>query len=122
MSYKFSRNSAERLKTCNLQLQDLLNTVIIHRDCSVICGHRTEAAQARAYPEFSKVLWPNSKHNSDPSQAVDVVPYPVDWSDIYGFYEFAGFVKGIAVPLGINVKWGGDFKTFFDGAHWELED
>jgi peptidoglycan L-alanyl-D-glutamate endopeptidase CwlK len=53
---------------------------------------------------------------------VDVVPYPVDWSDICGFYEFAGFVKGIAVPLGIKVKWGGDFKTFFDGAHWELED
>ena len=120
MSFKFGRLSTARLKTCNLQLQDLFNTVIQYRDCSVLCGHRTEEKQNLAYPTHSNVQWPNSMHNSMPSQAVDVVPYPIDWEDIPRFHEFAGFVMGIAIPMGISIKWGGHFKSFFDGPHYEI--
>ena len=35
-------------------------------------------------------------------------------------FEFVGIVKGVAAQLGIRVRWGGNFKTFFDGPHWEL--
>jgi len=120
LSFSFSRRSAARLKTCNLQLQDLFNTVIQYRDCTVLCGHRTEEQQMLAYPKFSNVLWPDSKHNALPSQAVDVAPYPIDWDDIPRFHEFAGFVMGIAIPMKINIRWGGHFKSFFDGPHFEI--
>jgi peptidoglycan L-alanyl-D-glutamate endopeptidase CwlK len=59
---------------------------------------------------------------------VDVVPYPVDWSDLSRFYHFAGFVNATAIALGIAVRWGGDWngdmrfreEKFKDLPHWEL--
>jgi peptidoglycan L-alanyl-D-glutamate endopeptidase CwlK len=108
------------LKTASLPLQDLFNTVILHRDCSVLCGHRGKEQQQAAFHDGkSEVEWPLSQHNNMPSRAVDVVPYPVDWYDINAFYEFGGFVLGIATAMNIKVRWGGHFKSFFDGPHYE---
>ena len=67
-------------------------------------------------------MWPNGKHNKKPSLAVDVVPYPVDWSDIERFIRFGWFVKGLAIGLGIKIRWGGDWKRFKDYPHFELVD
>jgi len=118
--YRFSKRSAAKLHTCSLGLQDLFYEVIKHRDCTVLCGHRTEAEQNVLYPKYTNVVWPYSNHNYNPSKAVDVVPCPVDWEDIEGFHEFAGFVLGTAEQMGIKVKWGGHFKTLFDGPHYEM--
>lgn len=119
---KFSKRSQERLSTCHPDLQRLFNEVIKHYDCTVLDGHRSEKLQDFAfYSGKSKVKWPNSKHNSTPALAVDIVPYPVDWENINEFYQFAGFVKATAIKLNINVKWGGNFEGFFDGPHWELD-
>jgi hypothetical protein len=58
--------------------------------------------------------------------AVDVAPYPIDWSDKEEFCYFAGYVMGIASILHYEglmshrLKWGGHFKGFFDGPHFEL--
>jgi hypothetical protein len=123
MPYFFSRQSADKLKTCDKRLQKLFNTVILHRDCSVIWGHRGEKAQNKAYKRGnSKVQWPNSNHNRRPSGAVDVMPYPIDWGDRERLVDFANFVEGVAAGLGIKVKWGGRWENFFDGAHWELKN
>ncbi len=120
---KFSERSKAKLATCHKGLQDLFNEVIKHVDCTVLCGHRGEAAQEKAVLKgFSKAHFPNSKHNTFPSIAVDVVPYPIDWEDLKRFHEFAGIVQGIASQKHIDVKWGGHFKSFFDGPHWELID
>ncbi len=56
------------------------------------------------------------------AKAVDVVPYPVDWDDKESFHEFYGYVKATADRLGIKIKWGGHFKNFFDGPHYQIED
>jgi peptidoglycan L-alanyl-D-glutamate endopeptidase CwlK len=38
--------------------------------------------------------------------------------DIYS--EIAAAVKRAADELGVSVRWGGDFKSWFDGPHFEL--
>lgn len=119
----FSAISKERLATCAPELQTLFNDVIELRDCSILVGHRCQADQDIACAAGkSKAPWPTSKHNSEPSQAVDVAPYPIMWGDIAGFKEFSGFVKERAAALGIAIRWGGDFISLKDYDHWELGD
>ena len=117
----FSTNSFIKLQTCDERLQKLFLEVIKHRDCTIVCGHRTKEEQDKAVAEGkSEAPFPHSRHNMNPSMAVDVMPYPIDWNNIQRLKEFSEFVKGVAAALGIKVRWGGDFKSFFDGPHWEL--
>lgn len=118
---KFSKKSRENLSQCHEDLQRLFNEVIKYYDCSVICGHRGKEAQNKAFVEFkSKLKYPNSKHNKKPSLAADVVPYPIDWYNIERFANFAGFVKGIACMMGIEIICGADWITLRDYPHFEL--
>jgi len=118
----FSKKSLQRLETCKQPLQDLFNEVIKHVDCTILEGHRSEERQTKAFNEGkSKARFPNSKHNSFPSKAVDVAPYPIDWEDKDRFTEFAGIVQGIAFTMNIKIKWGGHF-SFYDGPHFQLEE
>lgn len=93
-------------------------------DFSIICGRRNKEEQNAAYyTGKSKVMYPESKHNSNPSLAFDVIPYPFNgWKDKKQFYSLANIMKEEANKLNINIKWGGDFKSFFDGPHFELEE
>jgi len=129
MSYKFGPQSKLKLEECDPRLQKVLNEVIKVYDCSVICGHRTEADQNHAFKSgMSKVEWPNSKHNKKPSLAVDVVPHPLDWSDLKGFCYMAGIILGTAAQMGIKIRWGGDWnmnnqlkdERFQDLPHFEI--
>lgn len=124
----FSKTSKDRLETCHRDLQMLFNTVILKRDCSILCGFRGEREQQAAFRGgMSKVQWPNSKHNRQPAMAVDVAPYPADWQNRERFVYFAGYVMGVAELLHYEglmhhrLTWGGDF----DGDHnpadgWDL--
>lgn len=125
----FSKLSAERLATCDPRLQLVLNEVIKHFDCSVIFGHRTQAEQDQAVAEKrSKTPWPTSKHNAQPSLAVDVVPCPIEWADRERHHYFAGWVMAIAASKGITLRWGGDWNRdtqvrdngFDDLVHFEI--
>lgn len=127
--YRFSKKSLERLRTCHGDLQELFQEVIKHCDCIIIRGHRGEEEQDKAFRDgFSKLKYPNSKHNGIPSMAVDVATYPIRWDDTLGMYIFAGFVKGIATEMGIKIRigadWDGDFRTndqkLNDLVHFEL--
>jgi peptidoglycan L-alanyl-D-glutamate endopeptidase CwlK len=127
---KFSASSQSKLETCHPDLQKLFSEVIKHYDCTVVCGHRSEAEQEEARRKGnSKLSYPNSKHNQTPSLAVDVLPYPFkSWEDTNRFHHFAGFVLATAVQLGIKIRWGGDFNSdlnfkndsFVDMPHFEL--
>lgn len=118
---RFSKRSLERLSTCHPDLQRLMHAVIERFDIAVLCGHRTREEQERAYRRgFSKARFGQSKHNAMPSLAVDVAPYPIDWNDLDRFHEMARIVKEEAARLGIQIRWGGDFNSFFDGPHFEL--
>lgn len=117
----YSAKSKERLATAHPLLQDLFNEVIKHRDCAILYGHRNKAEQEEAFNNGrSKAHWGQSFHNYSPSLAVDAMPWPINWEDLKGIHEFAGFVLGIAAAKGIPIRWGGHFKSFFDGPHFEL--
>lgn len=127
----YSRVSRDRLATCDERLQRVFNKVIEFEDCSILCGHRGQAEQDEALRTGkSKLGWPKSNHNALPSRAVDVAPYPIDWSDPDRFRLFAGKVLGIAAMLGIPLRWGGDWdgdgtnrdQSFHDLPHFELVD
>ena len=127
---KFGRKSRERLSTCESNLQKVFNEVIKHVDCSVLEGHRDKDRQNKLYEEGkTKVKYPNGRHNRQPSSAVDVTPYPVDWKDRERQTLFAGFVIGVASQMGINLRWGGDWdqdfqvvdNRFDDFPHFELK-
>lgn len=127
----FSGLSKERLATCHPDLKRLFNEVVKHFDCKVLEGYRNEDIQHAAFiakPQRSKVDWPNSKHNTLPSHAVDVAPYPVNWTDYDRLYCFGGFVLGIAASMKIKIRWGGDWdqdtevrdNKFNDLVHFEI--
>ena len=126
----FGRKSKERLNTCDSNLQKVFNEVIKHVDCSVLEGHREKDRQNKLFEEGkTKVKYPNGRHNRQPSSAVDVTPYPVDWEDRERQTLFAGFVIGVASQMGINLRWGGDWdqdfqvvdNRFDDFPHFELK-
>ena len=128
---KFGKRSRERLATCDERLQEVFNEVIKFVDCSVLEGHRSQERQDQLYIEGkTKVKYPNGRHNSKPSNAVDVTPYPVDWADREWQTLFAGFVLGVARAKGIKLRWGGDWdmdfqvmdNRFDDFPHFEVRD
>ncbi len=127
---KFSDRSQERLNTCHPDLKLLFEKIIKKYDCSILEGHRSSTRQDELYSQGkSKAKAGESKHNSTPSLAVDVAPWPIDWNDKDRFYHFGGYVKGVADSLGISVRWGGDWdgdndlkdQSFFDLPHFELK-
>jgi len=92
--------------------------VIKEIDCSVLEGHRSEERQNKLFKEGkTKVTYPKGRHNASPSLAVDVAPYPIDWSDRERFTLFAGYVLGVANRMGITLRWGGDWNM-----NWEVSD
>ena len=131
---KFGRKSRTRLETCDERLQKVFNEVVKTYDCTVTCGHRGEEDQNKAFDEGrSKVKYPKGRHNSDPSTAVDVYPYPVSFKNIERMIHFAGFVSGVAKSMGIDLIWGRDWNsdwflndrnktTFKDFPHFEIKD
>ena len=98
-------------------------------DFSVICGHRTEAEQNDAHARgASKLKWPKSRHNSYPSMACDVAPYvggAVSWDWKY-YHLLAPHIKATWARLKAEGKvsgtleWGGDWHSFKDGPHWQI--
>ena len=114
----FGNRSKRRLAQCDQRLQDVLNEAIELVDFSVLEGHRDEEKQNRMYDEGrSQLRWPGSKHNKQPSLAVDIAPYPIDWDDIRRFDRLSGVVMGIAHTKGITLRWGGDWDR-----DWEVQD
>ena len=134
---QFSITSKEKLQTCHSDLQILFNEVIKHRDCTVVCGHRGQEEQDKAFRlGNSKKQFPDSLHNTEPSLAVDVAPYEggIDWGKLQSA-EFAGYVMGMADLLfdkGVmkhrirrGVDWDGDYDIddtdFWDACHFEIK-
>ena len=112
---KFGKRSKKNLSTCHEDLQNVFNEVIKYVDCSVLEGHRSEERQEQLFSEGkTKVHYPKGRHNSKPSRAVDVVPYPTDWNDRERFHLFSGFVIGLARGMGITLRWGGDWNMNFE--------
>ena len=121
--YNFGKKSLEKISELHPDLQKVCHEAIKHIDFSVICGHRGEKEQNEAYEKGnSKLKYPNSKHNNQPSNAFDATPYPCDWNDINLFMELAVVIKKAAETVGVKISWGGDWDSFKDYPHFELKE
>ena len=67
-----------------------------------------------------------SRHLAHPtdglSRAVDVAPFlagQVRW-DWPLYYQLADVIKDAAELEGVPIEWGGGWRTFKDGPHWQL--
>src|SRR5574343_343457 len=94
---KFSKKSVEKLLTCDARLIAIMQTAILETDFTIICGVRGQKEQDLAFKQGkSKLRYPKSKHNSIPSLAVDIAPYPLDWNNIQAFDDLSKVIKRIA--------------------------
>lgn len=131
----FGKKSLEKLNELDPRLQEVLKEAIKIIDFTIVCGYRNEEDQKKAVAEGkSKVNFPNSKHNTSPSMAVDVAPYKpgvgIDWNDSKSFYYLAGIIMGIGLAKGIKLRYGGDFNRnglidddkFKDLPHIEIDE
>ncbi|MDD9976357.1 MAG: hypothetical protein OXQ30_01295, partial [Boseongicola sp.] len=78
----FSEKSIAKLSSCHPLLQRVFYEVVREFDCTILEGHRDKDRQNQMVAEGkSQVRWPDGKHNTVPSLAVDVTPYPIKWDD-----------------------------------------
>lgn len=142
---RFGLRSQSRLNTCHDDLKKICSEAIKYFDFSIIEGARPDEKQYQYYREGKSKLDginKRSKHQvtkENPlSNAVDVSPYPIDFSNKLKakarFYMLAGFMFMAADILYRNgeithkLRWGGDWdsdkdledQSFDDLPHYEL--
>jgi peptidoglycan L-alanyl-D-glutamate endopeptidase CwlK len=112
----FSKTSEERLATCHPDIQAVCRELIKQYDFAVLEGHRGEAAQNKAYDKGnSHVRYPHSAHNKQPSFAVDIAPFPIEWDNLSRFREMITRFDAVANVL----REQGKINSFFVyGANW----
>ena len=119
----FGRKSKEMLETTCEEIQEIANEVIKEMDISCISGFRGEIEQNELFKKgFSKLKYPSSAHNQNPSLAGDFCPFPCNWNDKEDFtrmrelfYYHAGRLGYKLKPLIIFSNGGGDYP------HIEIE-
>ena len=87
-------------------------------DFTVLEGLRTAERQKQLVAD-GKSQTLNSLHLK--GLAVDLAPLPIDWNNIEAFLLVAKAMKSAASELGIKLTYGGDWKTFKDYPHFQLE-
>jgi peptidoglycan L-alanyl-D-glutamate endopeptidase CwlK len=132
------QDSLNKLNTCHPDLITLIMEASKYLKLKVIEGHRGMEAQNKAFSEGkSKLRWPDGKHNSLPSNAVDIAPLvdgKIIWNNASQFYYSCGFILGIAEMLLLQgkikhrIRYGGDWnknhniadENFRDLVHLEI--
>ena len=113
--------SKKRLSTVVPELREVIEQAIAIAEDRGMTVQITEGirtiAQQREYVALGKSKTMNSYHLA--GKAVDVfVNKAWNFAD---YKEFAGIVKNVAKSLDYEVTWGGDWKTFRDGPHFQIE-
>ena len=127
--YQFGKRSKEVYETLHPDLQKIMDEVIKIYDVSLIEGHRSIERQQHLYHLGQSKLdgiHKKSKHNYNPSLAVDLLPYKKGYNAFSGnlddtkrFYFMAGIIYGIAERLyeegkiTHKIRWGGDWNRDF---------
>ena len=120
MSYKLGTRSLQNLSGVHPDMVAVVKKAIeiTEVDFTVIEGIRNVSRQRELY-KAGKSTTMNSRHIT--GHAVDMVPWPVDWEDLERFETMAKAMKSAAEELEIPIVWGGDWKSFYDAPHFELD-
>lgn len=121
MTFSLSQRSENNLKGVDPNLVAVVRKAITLTpvDFVVIEGLRSLERQKELFAKgASKTL----KSNHLIGRAVDVaalVDGKITWEEKY-YRQISTAFKQAAKDLGISIRWGGDFKGFFDSPHFEL--
>ncbi|HEF8772458.1 M15 family metallopeptidase [Providencia manganoxydans] len=120
--YVFSKRSEENLRGVHPDLVKVVRRALELTDIDfmVIEGKRNEARQ-RDLVASGKSQTMNSRHLT--GHAVDCAPLvnrEIPWKDWSKFKLVADAVLQAGKELGIDVEWGGNWKSFKDGPHFQL--
>ena len=118
--YKLSVRSTERLEGINIVLIDIIEKSIVNSpyDFGIpqYGGLRTAEDQKKLYDVKRK-----SYHQS--GNAFDIYAYvnkKASWEK-HHLESIARHIQQIAKEhFNVSLRWGGDFKTFYDGPHFEI--
>lgn len=121
MSFHLSKKSLARLEGVHEDLVRVVKKAILVTplDFTVLEGLRTLDRQ-RALVASGASTTMRSRHLT--GHAVDIAPLldgQVRW-DWPLYHRLAEVVKLAAKTERVPVEWGGDWKTFKDGPHWQL--
>lgn len=140
MTYSLSARSQTRLDGVHPDLKRVVRRAILKsdQDFSVLEGVRTPQRQQQLYAQGRtkpgpKVTWTlNSRHFINPTtgcgHAVDLAPFPIDWTDPRKFDAISQAMFAAADELGIKIRWGADWdrdgkpreRGESDSPHFEL--
>ena len=126
--FQFGERSLKNLVGVNDELVSVVNRALelSEIDFTVIEGVRTKEKQAEYVKKgVSKTMKSYHIPNANGGRAVDLYPYydgkvqvnapAKEWNKI------AKAMKAAANELGITITWGGDWKTFVDAPHYQIE-
>jgi peptidoglycan L-alanyl-D-glutamate endopeptidase CwlK len=120
--YKLGPRSQRRLKGVHPDLIKVVERAIeiTTVDFTVLEGLRDPMRQKKLKDAGASMTL-NSRHIT--GHAVDLgawVDDQVDWSwPLY--HQIAAAMKEAAKEMGVAIVWGGDWRTFKDGPHFELD-
>ena len=118
MSYALGSRSLQTLEGVHPDLVAVVKLAITltEQDFSVGEGIRSVERQ-RELLASGKTTTMNSRHLT--GHAVDLFPYPVSWDWKY-FHPIHAAMESAAETLNVELTWGGDWKKFPDGPHFQL--
>jgi len=140
MGYALGSRSLGNLKGVHPNMVRVVKRAIqlTKQDFLVLEGVRTKARQAELYAQGRskpgrKVTWTmNSNHFKNSAtgfgHAVDICPYPVDWTKLSKFDDIADAMDKASKELGVEIRWGADWdrdgkpreRGETDSPHFEL--
>ena len=137
--FHYGKKSMGELDTCDKELKLLCCEALIISpiDISIICGHRSKEEQFKLFKigrekgdkrkvvTFADGYETQSKHNINPSQAIDFAPYidgKARFDDEYipQYEQIVKAFKDASLRLEIDIRCGADFENLKDYGHIEL--
>lgn len=121
MTFKFGERSEARLVGVHPDLVKVVRRAlqISKVDFAVVEGVRNKERQAELVKSGASQTM-NSRHLT--GHAIDLAPVvgnQVRW-DWPLFFPLAEAMKAAAAEANIPIEWGGDWRKFKDGPHWQL--
>ncbi len=143
---RFSLKSVGCLDTAHPDLQIVAHEAIKVYDFTVLQGRRFPAEQFEFFKKGRTLIGGKwvvtdkrkvvtncdgynklSEHNEDPSNALDIAPYPIDWKNELEFFYLAGIFIALATKLraeGViqnQIIWGGRWIRLRDLPHYQIK-
>ena len=118
MPYTLGKRSLQNLSGVHPDLVKVVERAIeiTEQDFTVLEGLR-DIERQRELVNTGKSTTMNSRYLT--GHAVDIAPWPISWDWEY-FYPIADAMKQAAEELEVDLEWGGDWKSFPDGPHYQL--